>query len=78
MEKGKMISMFNFKAKNENPKTNKLYEITYTTTLLAERRKSVVLASDELQAIRSFREIGCSQRFSDIVGIKIYKIEEGD
>lgn len=60
-----------------NPKTTKLYEITYETSVYQVRHKTIVTGSDEIQAIENFRNIGSSQKFSDVVSIKLYNVEEG-
>ena len=60
-----------------NPKTAKLYEITYETSIYQFRHKAIVAGLDEIQAIDNFRKIGSSQKFSDVVSIKLYNVEEG-
>ena len=64
------------KAWNENnPKPVKFYEITYKTLASLPCRKSIVSGLDEFEAINNFREIGSSQRCSDIISIQPYKTE---
>ena len=62
----------------KEPKTNKIYEITYTTIVWNEKYKSIVVAPNEVSAIEKFRQIGTQQRYSDIVCIKPYEMEESE
>lgn len=60
-----------------NPKTAKLYEITYETPTFQIRHKTIVAGLDEIQAIDEFRKIDSTQKFSDVVSIKVYNVERG-
>ena len=64
------------KAWNENnPKPVKLYEIVYKVRPFPNIHKSIAPGVDEFQAIDNFRKIDASCKYSDIIGIKPYKIE---
>lgn len=73
--------MFGFKKKSkvqEKPKSVKLYKIIYETSALQVRHEAIVSGINEFQAIDNFRKIGASQKFSDIVNITPYKIQEAE
>ena len=66
------------KAWNENnPKTAKLYEITYETQIYQVRHKTIVTGVDEFQALENFREMDVTQKYADVINIKLYNGERG-
>ena len=63
-----------FMRESTAPQIMKLYIITYRSSLSHEQYTSLVYGSDEFSAINNFRQIGSTQKFSDIIGIKLYEI----
>lgn len=69
--------MFGFKKKFkvQEPKSVKLYRIIYETSVIQTRHEAIVSGTDEFQAIDNFRKLGASQKYSDVVNIKLYNVE---